>query len=913
MTSAYIEQFVTLPADSQESNQALNAVIDSMPGSSVLDLVEVLEPQLTSAEPHRRAKSLQLIRSFIVSRPESLQPLDTLPLCKFLCSRLKDQPSVADALDCLVLLVSYDSLVDGSEVVELILTTVFSELSVQTYLQSTRYLVFHLFSIIVNKFIDCVQEMQHDFTVGFITSMDGEKDPRNLILCFRLVQVVVAKFDFADYAEEIFEICACYFPITFRPPADDPYSITVEDLKSDLHKCLIGSHLFAEYAMPLFIEKFESNSEAAVHDSAECMMHAVPVFGLHHYVPHLKKLIDATFKHLSVHSTTASLTSVVSRFLAEVVGRLNKDPTFEVQLLPDFYQEVASKCTEMYSELESKNVHLYFNLMTELASRSLYAWTQTFNETIPDLLEKYLTVYTGSMVAKRVILDFFAQMLKIISRGAEYDESLLKSWSNHMVSLFIENLKKDGMTMAIRSVSLNGMMHAMQIKDMLSIFELQEFIDALMFAYKKSYDGVEVMGAFKQISIIHTDFVFTEVVSKFVNDPDHFDIEIIKNICGGDEINAMTVDLLCKVMANGESALHSRDDLYQLFYTCLMTWKNYNAPLDCVLEVVAGKIKDGTASGAVIQLFAQLYRIMDADMQKSFFEDSFCADNFLNILVIYARPQTLLGNDFLSDADINSENLGVLLCASVNKVRNNVETIMNQMIKNVNVYRQCELIAWIIKGLVMRGDKVGFDLLEQFISKLSDAESSAAAAKAFPVIFKDDGRQQLTKDNHFAIALLYKQRLFSLAIPLLCQAFKSAPAGRSSDILHCFSKILGSTPKQIILSELENILPLLFSSMEYTETLDALCVILTEAPEHLSSHVPSLIGKLLDLLQQPALSIYTRVNILKCLTELAKMPIDVIYPFQKRVTNGLIKSIADHKRVVRKKAVSCRNVWFLIK
>lgn len=32
----------------------------------------------------------------------------------------------------------------------------------------------------------------------------------------------------------MFNITACYFPISFRPPPDDPYGISAEDLKAAL-------------------------------------------------------------------------------------------------------------------------------------------------------------------------------------------------------------------------------------------------------------------------------------------------------------------------------------------------------------------------------------------------------------------------------------------------------------------------------------------------------------------------------------------------------------------------------------------------------------------------------------------------------------------------------------------------------
>ena len=48
----------------------------------------------------------------------------------------------------------------------------------------------------------------------------------------------------------------CYFPISFRPPPNDPYGITAEDLKTALRGCMSASPYFAKLALPLFLEKF---------------------------------------------------------------------------------------------------------------------------------------------------------------------------------------------------------------------------------------------------------------------------------------------------------------------------------------------------------------------------------------------------------------------------------------------------------------------------------------------------------------------------------------------------------------------------------------------------------------------------------------------------------------------------------
>ena len=51
-----------------------------------------------------------------------------------------------------------------------------------------------------------------------------------------------------------------YFPITFRPPPDDPYGITAQDLKDRLRECIGSTADFAPYAFPALLDKLDSTT-----------------------------------------------------------------------------------------------------------------------------------------------------------------------------------------------------------------------------------------------------------------------------------------------------------------------------------------------------------------------------------------------------------------------------------------------------------------------------------------------------------------------------------------------------------------------------------------------------------------------------------------------------------------------------
>ena len=62
----------------------------------------------------------------------------------------------------------------------------------------------------------------------------------------------------------MFDVTFCYFPIMFKPPPNDPYGITAEDLKLALRSCMAATPHFSKMAIPLFLEKFATSTGVAM-------------------------------------------------------------------------------------------------------------------------------------------------------------------------------------------------------------------------------------------------------------------------------------------------------------------------------------------------------------------------------------------------------------------------------------------------------------------------------------------------------------------------------------------------------------------------------------------------------------------------------------------------------------------------
>lgn len=102
-----------------------------------------------------------------------------------------------------------------------IIRTIMREIHVQSMVQADRYLVFSMckFVLMSRAIVDEIKAQNYgtDFVFGFIQSMDGEKDPRNLLVCFECIKLICEQLSLGPFVEEMFEVFACYFPIDFTP------------------------------------------------------------------------------------------------------------------------------------------------------------------------------------------------------------------------------------------------------------------------------------------------------------------------------------------------------------------------------------------------------------------------------------------------------------------------------------------------------------------------------------------------------------------------------------------------------------------------------------------------------------------------------------------------------------------------
>ncbi|XP_055485963.1 MMS19 nucleotide excision repair protein homolog isoform X4 [Psammomys obesus] len=276
-----------------------------------------------------------------------------------------------------------------------------------------------------------------DFTFGFIQVMDGEKDPRNLLLAFHIVHDLISKdYSLGPFVEELFEVTSCYFPIDFTPPPNDPYGIQRDDLILSLRAVLASTPRFAEFLLPLLIEKVDSEILSAKLDSLQTLNACCAVYGqkeLKDFLPSLwasirREVFQTASERVeaeglaALHSLTACLSCSVLRADAE-------------DLLDSFLSNILQDCRHHLCEPDMKLVWPSAKLLQAAAGASARACEHITSNVLPLLLEQFHKHSQSNQ--RRTILEMILGFLKLQQKWSyeDKDERPLSSFKDQLCSL----------------------------------------------------------------------------------------------------------------------------------------------------------------------------------------------------------------------------------------------------------------------------------------------------------------------------------------------------------------------------------------------------------------------------------------------------------------------------------------------
>ncbi|KAM9832322.1 MMS19 nucleotide excision repair protein homolog [Neosynchiropus ocellatus] len=447
-----VEEFVSGLQDSKAKETAAGIKDQQF---TVLQLVEALGLSLTSTQPHTRARGVQLLSAVLQDCHADLTEREVEVLISFYENRLKDHyvitPPVLKGLSALT---KCPKLPPGSAVS--MLRTLFQDVQVQSLMLAERQCVYNMLINLMETREAELKGLGADFVFGFVQSMDGERDPRNLLLAFHIAKNIIHRgYDLGKFAEELFEVTSCYFPIDFTPPSNDPHGITKEELILVLRDVLSGTPKFAEFLLPLIIEKLDSDVQSAKLDSLQTLTACM----LCYEQKDLAEFLDGLWMSLrrEVFQTSsekvesaglAALTAVTSCLSRSVLNSESEDS------LRTFLDAVLKDCKHHLSEPDLKLVWPSAKLLQAACCASNRASHIITAAVMPDLVEQYNSRTQGSH--RRTLLEVVQRFTQSVKSGGptENEENVLSPFRSSLCSLVFSALVETNSSLQVTATAV---------------------------------------------------------------------------------------------------------------------------------------------------------------------------------------------------------------------------------------------------------------------------------------------------------------------------------------------------------------------------------------------------------------------------------------------------------------------------
>ncbi|KAM5271386.1 MMS19 nucleotide excision repair protein homolog isoform 4-T4 [Ctenodactylus gundi] len=901
----------------QQEGPADQVAADVKAGSyTVLQVVEALGSSLENPEPRTRARGIQLLSQVLLQCHSLLLEKEVVHLILFYENRLKDHhlviPSVLQGLRALSLCVA---LPPGLAVS--VLKAIFQEVHVQSLMQVDRHTVYNIITNFMRTREEELKGLGADFTFGFIQVMDGEKDPRNLLVAFRIVHDLISRdYSLGPFVEELFEVTSCYFPIDFTPPPNDPHGIQREDLILSLRAVLASTPRFAEFLLPLLIEKVDSEILSAKLDSLQTMNACCAVYGQ----KELKDFLPGLWASIRRESNQRrTILEMILGFL-----KLQQKWSYEdkdEKPLGGFKDQLCSLVFMALTDTSTQLQLVGIRALTVLGAQ-------------PDLLSSADLELAVGHLYRLSFLEDDSQSCRMAALEASGALATLYplAFSNHLVPKLAEELHQGGsdLTSGDRPSKCSRCLRCLQALSAVSTHPsiVKETLPLLLQHLRQVNKGNVVTGSSEIIAVCQSLQQVAEKCQQDLESCWYFhetavpcllalavqasmpekEPSISRKVLLEDEVLGAIVSVIgaATTHLSPELAAQSVSRIVPLFLdgnTSFLPENSFPSRFQPFQDGSWGQRRLVALLMAFVCSLPRNVEIPQLDqLMRELLELSCChscpfsstaaAKCFAGLLNKHPAGQQL--DEFLQLA---------------------VDTVEAGLGSGPSRHQAFTLLLWVTKALVLRYHPLSSCLTARLMDLLSDPELGPEAADGFSLLMSDC-TDVLTRAGHAEVRIMFRQRFFTDNVPALVQGFHAASQDVKPNFLKGLSHVLHRLPKPVLLPELPTLLSLLLEALSCSDsvvqlsTLSCLQPLLLEAPQVMSLHVDMLITKFLNLSSSPSMAV--RIAALQCMHALTRLPTPVVLPYKPQVIRALAKPLDDKKRLVRKEAVSARGEWFLL-
>uniref|UniRef100_A0A8C3B0W9 MMS19 nucleotide excision repair protein n=1 Tax=Cyclopterus lumpus TaxID=8103 RepID=A0A8C3B0W9_CYCLU len=933
-----VEEFVSGLQDSKAKETA-TCVKDGQ--FTILQLVEALGLSLTSSQPHTRARGVQLLSDVLHDCYGGLTEREVEVLIAFFENRLKDHYVITPpVLQGLRALTKSTVLPPGSAVS--MLRSLFQDVHVQVILTKTCVFLFNVSAEL--------KGLGADFVFGFVQSMDGERDPRNLLLAFQIAKSIVRRgYDLGKFTEELFEVTSCYFPIDFSPPPNDPHGITREELIQMLRDALTGTPRFAEFLLPLIIEKLDSDVLSAKLDSLQTLIAGVSQYEhkdvaefLEGLWASLRREVFQTSSEKIESAGLAALTALTSCLSRSVLHSDSEDS------LSTFLDLVLKDCKHHLCEPDLKLVWPSAKLLQAACSASNRASHIITDAVMPSLVEQY---NSRAQVKDSVFLAFRPSLCSMVfSALTETDSSLQITATSVLTSLAQQTgllldsdveLAVDHLTRLLLTEEDDKVRSALLSSSILPIilcfyFSVYPFFKCTHtnahYLHRGQVRHVRCLSALAAVStqpsvVQESTPVLLEVLSSahtgnlsgktaVIDDtsPGPQSISNCEGSSGGRSplLEEVVLSAMVPVISTscsrlqptlaGQTALRA----VSLFLDGDVSFLPDNSfPSNIQLLKQGDSWSQSQMVCLLLGCVCSLPRIVEVpriDDLMAELEEMSCT---------CSHPLSYTSAAKCFAGLVNKRALGDCLDSLIQRTMERVCGELDSASSSVRT-QAFTLMIWVAKALLLRYHPLFTTLTDKLFSLLDDADLGPAAADGFRLLMSES-TDILNRGCHADVRIMYRQRFFSENSAKLVQGFNAAPQEKKPNYLKALSNIVNKLPKQVQVTELPALLSLLLEALSCPDqgvqlsTLSCLEPVLVDPPPALIQQLEALVSRLLALTSSPVMSV--RIASLRCIHAISCFPEHEVLPFRTRVLRALARPLDDRKRLVRRGAVRARAEW----
>lgn len=329
------------------------------------------------------------------------------------------------------------------------------------------------------------QESRPDFMSRFIAYFDGEKDPRNLMVVFSILRVPMTEWNIGADAQELFDAVFNYFPITFRPPPDDPYGITAQDLKDRLKDCISSTADFAPYAFPALLDKLDSTSMNTKRDVLQTITASVTEYGPPTVSLYSITLWD-TLKFEILNVQEEDLAQEALSGLAAIARTLSQGTSAQLNA---YLKPIVKECNEHLEDAPTKQSQASARILHKIADVSAEVTNILLAGVLPTLFLLFQTADT--MAKRRGLLEVLVQLTRanidvygdwhtMGPAGDQAGNNALSQFRDQALEIMINGLETaPAKEVSFRLVCLDGLLQLSKARQLLDDEDVGRIIQLL--------------------------------------------------------------------------------------------------------------------------------------------------------------------------------------------------------------------------------------------------------------------------------------------------------------------------------------------------------------------------------------------------------------------------------------------------